>query len=146
MDRQISGSIFNALVAEIDRQGLKARLKATLSAPVKALFDRPPLATTLIPGTHVDEVYSAAFAIAGRSGLRDLSLALLRKETGPLLARLELAVGRTALSGTAIPVRDWLAGARGGFGVDTPVGPIRLEYGYNSLHRGAVFVRVGRWF
>jgi AraC family transcriptional regulator of adaptative response/methylated-DNA-[protein]-cysteine methyltransferase len=30
--------------------------------------------------------------------------------------------------------------------IDTPVGPIVAAYGYNSIHRGALFIRVGRWF
>ncbi|MEO7038776.1 MAG: hypothetical protein ABI446_01535, partial [Gemmatimonadaceae bacterium] len=65
---------------------------------------------------------------------------------GPLLLRLELAEGSMVTGGDLIPTRGWIFGARTGLGIDTPVGPIRAEYGYNSLHRGAVFVRVGRWF
>ena len=39
-----------------------------------------------------------------------------------------------------------IAKIRAGLGLDTPVGPIRAEYGYNSAHRGTLFIRVGRWF
>jgi len=35
---------------------------------------------------------------------------------------------------------------RGGLSVKTPIGPVRVEYGYNSEDRGALLVRVGRWF
>jgi hypothetical protein len=59
---------------------------------------------------------------------------------------LELAAGSTAQGGDLIPNRGWLAGARGGVGLSTLVGPIIAEYGYNSVHRGTVFIRVGRWF
>jgi outer membrane translocation and assembly module TamA len=65
---------------------------------------------------------------------------------GPLLARLEVAAGASAIGGDLVPSGEWLAGARAGLGLDTPVGPIRAEYGYNSLHRGTIFIRVGRWF
>jgi outer membrane translocation and assembly module TamA len=31
-------------------------------------------------------------------------------------------------------------------GADTPVGPVRFEYGLADEDRGAFFVRIGRWF
>ena len=31
-------------------------------------------------------------------------------------------------------------------GADTPVGPVRFEYGVALHGRNAVFVRLGRWF
>jgi outer membrane translocation and assembly module TamA len=65
---------------------------------------------------------------------------------GPLVMRVELAGGATAIGGDLLPREGWLAGARAGLGLDTPVGPIRAEYGYNSAHRGTLFIRVGRWF
>ena len=39
----------------------------------------------------------------------------------------------------------WVGGIRAGFGADTPVGPVRFEYGYSTEDRGAVFVRLGEW-
>jgi hypothetical protein len=90
------------------------------------------------PGLHIGE----------RRGDREsyASALFAYRVLGPLLVRLELAAGATALGGDLVPRRGWIAGARSGVGVDTPVGPIRAEYGYNSLHRGTVFIRVGRWF
>ncbi len=90
------------------------------------------------PGLHIGE----------RRGNREAyaSTLLTYRVLGPLLARLELAAGATAMGGDIAPSDGWLAGARAGLGLDTPVGPIRLEYGYNSAHRGAVFIRVGHWF
>jgi outer membrane translocation and assembly module TamA len=41
---------------------------------------------------------------------------------------------------------SWIVGARAGLGAETPVGPVRFEYGVASGGRGAVFVRLGRWF
>ena len=39
-----------------------------------------------------------------------------------------------------------LAGARIGLGAETPVGPVRFEYGAVNEGRGTFFVRIGRWF
>lgn len=105
------------------------------------------------PGLHIGE----------RPGDNELmgSLALQRRLIGPINVRVTGAVGRTAfhrtgfLDGTALsgfaPVggilggSGWLAGGKVGLGSDTPLGPIRLEYGLNSEHRSSVFLRVGRW-
>jgi predicted acylesterase/phospholipase RssA len=90
------------------------------------------------PGLHIGE----------RRGDREAyaSTQFTYRVLGPLLVRLELAAGATAVGGDLVPRGGWIAGARTGVGVDTPVGSIRAEYGYNSLHRGTVFIRVGRWF
>ncbi|MBK5187477.1 MAG: hypothetical protein JJD97_04480 [Gemmatimonadaceae bacterium] len=90
------------------------------------------------PGLHLGE----------RRGDREAyaSTLLTYRVLGPLVVRLELAAGATAIGGDLLPRDGWLAGARTGLGVDTPVGPIRAEYGYNSVQRGTVFIRVGRWF
>ena len=90
------------------------------------------------PGLHIGE----------RRGDREAYASTLftYRVLGPLLVRLELAAGATAVGGDLAPRDGWLAGARAGLGLDTPVGPIRAEYGYNSVHRGTAFIRVGRWF
>lgn len=90
------------------------------------------------PGLHIGE----------RRGDREAyaSTTFTYQVLGPVVARLELAAGSMATGGDLIPANDWLIGARTGLGVDTPVGPIRAEYGFNSVHRGTVFIRVGRWF
>jgi hypothetical protein len=85
---------------------------------------------------------------------------------GPLALRLTGAVGRAAYGATTF--RDlgdpagqlapgyhipggflgrggWLLGGRAGIGSDTPLGPIRVEWGTNDLGRSEVFLRVGRW-
>lgn len=107
------------------------------------------------PGLHLGE----------RRGDRELytSLALSRRVIGPIRLRLTGAVGRTAFDrgpATAITPRDpgfavlgglfgsegWLFGARAGIATDTPLGPVRVEYGWNDAGRQAVFLRVGKWF
>jgi NTE family protein len=89
------------------------------------------------PGLHIGE----------RRGNREAMVALLITYglKGPFVGRLELAAGRSAQGGSFIDSNGWLAGVRVGLGAETPVGPVRFEYGVTS-GRGAVFVRLGRWF
>jgi hypothetical protein len=90
------------------------------------------------PGLHLGE----------RRGDREALVSLLFTYAlkRPFVGRLELATGRSALGGPLVDSEGWLAGARVGIGAETPVGPVRLEYGVTSGGRGAVFVRLGRWF
>jgi hypothetical protein len=90
------------------------------------------------PGLHIGERRGSREAMVGAA----ISAPLL----GPVLARLELAVGRTAATGGLLGDGGWVGGARAGLGADTPVGPVRFEYGYGTEDRGAVYVRLGRWF
>jgi NTE family protein len=90
------------------------------------------------PGLHIGE----------RRGDRELVLSALLTYvlTGPFVGRVELAVGRSAFGGEILGSGGWLAGARAGAGAETPVGPVRFEYGLTQDGREAVFVRLGRWF
>lgn len=90
------------------------------------------------PGLHLGE----------RRGDREalLGLMLTYDLTGPFVARVELVTGRTGKGGSLVQSAGWLTGVRAGVGAHTPVGPVRVEYGVASTGRGAVFVRLGRWF
>ncbi len=106
------------------------------------------------PGLHLGE----------RRGDREAfgSLVLSRAVVGPLRLRLQGAVGRTAMGMVPTTINPeitgafpqgglfgrggWLTGLRVGLGSDTPLGPVRVEYGWNDAGREALFLRVGRWF
>jgi NTE family protein len=90
------------------------------------------------PGLHIGE----------RRGDREfvLSALLTYALKGPFVGRVELAAGRSAFGGEILGSGGWLAGARAGVGAETPVGPVRFEYGVTGDGREAVFVRLGRWF
>jgi predicted acylesterase/phospholipase RssA len=90
------------------------------------------------PGLHIGE----------RRGDREAMLGMLITHAlvTPLVVRVDLAVGRSAQGGPMLDSDGWLAGARLGVGAETPLGPVRLEYGWNTSGRGAAFVRLGRWF
>jgi hypothetical protein len=89
------------------------------------------------PGLHIGE----------RRGDREAMLGLMFAAPikGPLLGRIEVAAGRTAFGGPFLDGHGWVGGIRGGIGADTPVGPVRFEYGYSTEERGAVFIRLGEW-
>ncbi|MGH9894981.1 MAG: hypothetical protein ACREA0_23975, partial [bacterium] len=107
--------------------------------------ERLPLQSTFplggddgFPGLHLGEL----------RGDREVLLGVLVTYPlrGPFVGRVELATGRTALGGPLLGSDRWMAGVRAGIGAETPVGPVRLEYGVANGGRGAVFVRLGRWF
>jgi hypothetical protein len=103
--------------------------------PIQDAF--PLGGTDGFPGLHIGE----------RRGDREamLGLMLTTPVKGLLLARFEVAGGRTANGGSLLGDDGWVGGIRAGFGADTPVGPVRFEYGYSTEDRGAVFVRLGEW-
>jgi hypothetical protein len=90
------------------------------------------------PGLHLGERRGDREALLGLMMTYDLA--------GPFVARLELASGRTRHGRDLVGSAGWLTGIRAGVGAHTPVGPVRVEYGVASTGRGAVFVRLGRWF
>lgn len=103
------------------------------------------------PGLHLGE----------RRGDRHgaFELAISHPVAGPLRLRLSGTVGKAVfadtLAGQAIAGfdtgrffngREWRAGGRFGLEADTPLGPVRVEYGWSTGGRNALFLRVGRWF
>jgi outer membrane translocation and assembly module TamA len=65
---------------------------------------------------------------------------------GPLVITAEAAAGRSASDGPLLDSAGWIAGGRAGIGADTPIGPVRVDYGRASGGREALRVRLGRWF
>jgi predicted acylesterase/phospholipase RssA len=90
------------------------------------------------PGLHIGE----------RRGDREVGVGLLVTSplVGPVVARIDLAAGRSARGGPILDSDGWLGGGRVGVGSETPLGPVRFEYGRSTNGRGSVFVRLGRWF
>src|SRR4051812_26349761 len=90
------------------------------------------------PGLHIGELRGDRESMA-----RLLLTYTIRR---PFVARAELASGRSATGGPALTTSGWIFGGRIGLGADTPVGPVRFEYGVASGGRDAFFVRLGQWF
>jgi predicted acylesterase/phospholipase RssA len=90
------------------------------------------------PGLHIGEL----------RGDREAMVSVLLTYTirRPFVARAEIATGRSATGGSALSTAGWIFGGRAGFGADTPVGAVRLEYGVAESGRSAFFVRLGQWF
>jgi hypothetical protein len=90
------------------------------------------------PGMHIGELRGDRESMA--------SLLLTYSIRRPFVARAELASGRSATGGPALTTSGWIFGGRLGLGAETPVGPVRFEYGLASGGRNAFFVRLGQWF
>jgi hypothetical protein len=88
------------------------------------------------------------FNIGERRGDRELLAQVLitRKVLGPLNLRLTGVSGQTAFGGKTLPRGRWQAGGRVGFGAETALGLIRVEYGVERSGRNGVLIRVGEWF
>jgi NTE family protein len=90
------------------------------------------------PGIQMENLRGDREAMAG--------LEAARRIFGPVALRAEVDAGRTTDGGPAFPTLPWLVGVRGGLGADTPVGPVRAEYGGTNRGQRALFVRIGYWF
>jgi len=145
-----------AVRAEAVWSGIYSR--ASLNAEVLARFGVVRFTPRLRLGWGEDLPLQDAFPLGGKEGFPGLHIGERRGDreamlglmftvpvNGPLLARVEVAGGRTANGGALLGDDGWVGGIRAGFGADTPVGPVRFEYGYSTEDRGAVFVRLGEW-
>lgn len=114
----------------------RARLGWGEDLPLPATF--PLGGEDGFPGLHLGE----------RRGDREALIGLMVTYVlkGPFVGRVEFVTGRSAIGGPLLDDEGWIVGARAGIGAETPVGPVRFEYGVASGGRGAVFVRLGRWF
>lgn len=81
-------------------------------------------------------------------GDRELHASVMVAHTlfGPVEARFTAASGKTAVGGPTLPAGRWQAGGRFGLAAETPIGPIRVEYGVAHPDRNGFFVRLGDWF
>jgi hypothetical protein len=91
-----------------------------------------------LPGLHLEELRGEREVLAAlRVGWR------VRE---PISLRLSLAAGRVADGGALFEAQGWQAGVRAGVVAETPLGPVRAEYGLATRGRSAVLIRVGTWF
>jgi NTE family protein len=90
------------------------------------------------PGIRIENLRGDREAMAG--------LDAARRIFGPVALRVEVATGQTTNGGPAFPTSPWLVGVRGGLGADTPVGPVRCEYGGTDRGQRSLFIRLGYWF
>jgi hypothetical protein len=64
----------------------------------------------------------------------------------PVSIYAQAGVAQSAVGGPAIPEGEWWVGGRVGVGVETPLGPIRFDYGRTRDAHELVTFRLGRWF
>jgi predicted acylesterase/phospholipase RssA len=147
LDVRFRGAFAGFRYEQLLRAGMGNRLPAQLTFPLGGEEG--------FPGLHLGE----------RRGDRELFTAasISRRFIGPLRLRVTIAAGRTAFDQPPVNNLDpddngfvvlgdlfgntgWLFGGRLGVSTDTPLGPVRVEYGWNDAGREALFLRVGRWF
>jgi hypothetical protein len=127
-----------------------------------SLLTRTPIAqltSTIRAGAaSVEAPYSQWFLLGGTDGFPGLNVG---ESIGTWTASYMLDAARhlygplntqvTAMTGTVSRSADrgfggaWLFGARVGIGADSPIGPIRLQYGLSTTGRRQWFARLGRW-
>ena len=90
------------------------------------------------PGLHIGQLRGDREAMAGAEFTIPLK--------GAVVVVAEGAAGRSASGGPLLDSDGWIAGVRAGIGADTPIGPMRFDYGVASGGREALRVRLGRWF
>ena len=91
---------------------------------VRASRSRGKVFQTELLWTGIYQRAALETQVEGRLGVM-LSVPL----KGPLLVRVEHAGGRTANGGSLFRADAWVGGVRTGIGAETPLGPLRLEYG-----------------
>lgn len=125
--------------------GVRAGIIRGTEVPLQLTF--PLGGTDGFPGLHLLERRGGNEAM--------VTMAVTYQLTGPLAARVEMSAGdvRADSAGFVRPLfqgQDWLVGWRLGLGIrNSPLGPVRLEYGATSVagdYRDQIFLRVGRWF
>ena len=133
----------------------RAAFNGEISTAIGGLRIRPGLRWGW--GEHLP--LQATFPLGGDEGFPGLHIGELRGDResmarvlvtytirGPFVARAEVASGRSATGGPALSAHGWVFGGRIGLGAETPVGPVRFEYGVATEGRTALFVRLGQWF
>jgi NTE family protein len=124
--------------AQIERLRIRPRVRYTYGERLPLQLMAPLGGNEGFPGLHIGD----------RRGDREMLFGLLLAYPlkGPLMLRIEGLTGNSAIGGRAVPRGHWLSGVRAGLGIDTPLGPMRFEYGLNGDGQSASFVRIGRWF
>jgi hypothetical protein len=86
--------------------------------------------------------------IGEKRGDRELlgQILVTRRIVGPVQLRLTAVSGKTAVGGSTLPRGRWESGGRVGLGAETPIGPMRVEYGLARGGRNGVFLRLGEWY
>jgi predicted acylesterase/phospholipase RssA len=108
--------------------------------------------------TSVESPYSEWFLLGGTDGFPGLNvgesigtwtasymLDAARHLYGPLNTQITAMTGTVSRSADRAFGGVWLFGARVGIGADSPIGPVRLQYGLSTNGRRQWFARIGRW-
>jgi predicted acylesterase/phospholipase RssA len=133
------------------------RASAHFSLLTKTPFAR--FTSTLRAGAaSVEAPYSAWFLLGGTDGFPGLNVGEsigtwaasymldgAHHLYGPLNTQVTAMTGTVSRNASRAFGGEWLFGARLGIGADSPIGPVRLQYGFSTNGRRQWFARIGRW-
>ncbi|MBF5046015.1 hypothetical protein FGE12_26620 [Aggregicoccus sp. 17bor-14] len=77
----MTGSLFRSYVAGLDAMGLRAPVRAAVSARVQALMDTPPTHREWLGGNELAEIFRAVVGQRGIEGIRQLGYEATRLST-----------------------------------------------------------------
>jgi len=118
------------------RMALTARYGWGADLPLQLTF--PLGGADAFPGLHYAEERGDREAMA--------KLAFIHPIVEPVSILLEAATGQVANGGPALPGGSWWVGGRAGLQAATPLGVVRVDYGFTRDDMSLVTVRLGRWF
>lgn len=78
LQRQALGTFFRALIDFVEARGLTAEVRAKVSPPTAAMFDKPPRDLGFISSAPIDEVEAALGTLVGSDVLCECGLACAR--------------------------------------------------------------------
>lgn len=135
-------------LANVTARTVHAIGRLTLQPAVRAAWADAGTPAHLRPSLGDKEGFAGMRINAGLGGREavasvDAGYALF----GPLRLQVTGMAGQAwSVQGQRLFAADLVLGARTGAGVDTPIGPVRIQWGRNSLRQDVWFVRIGRWF
>jgi len=150
---------FDASQVLLEASWTSSYSRALLQVQLPWSTPRYGIRSLLRAGVGSDLPLQLTFPLGGAAGFPGIRPAQLRgsmelsgqadfwyRIMGPLEAQLDLGAGSISEEGHFFGGDSWLAGVRLGLGANTPLGPVKAGYGWATNGRGALLVRVFRWF
>ncbi len=149
---------FNASRVLLDASWTSSYSRAFLQVQLPWSTPRYGVRSLFRAGVGSDLPLQLTFALGGSAGFPGIEPSELRgsnelsgqaefwyRVIGPLEAQLDVGGGSMSEEGD-FGGDSWLGGVRVGLGAKTPLGPVKVGYGWATGGRDALMVRVFRWF
>jgi NTE family protein len=150
---------FDASQVLLEASWTSSYSRAFLQVQLPWSTSRFGIRSLLRAGAGSDLPLQLTFPLGGAAGFPGIKPAQLRgsmelsgqaefwyRVLGLLEAQLDLGAGSISEESDLFGAGSWLGGVRLGVGVRTPLGPVKVGYGWATGGRDALMVRVFRWF